>query len=77
MILVSTQNPTETQECIAHALGVPMNKIVCRVKRMGGGFGGKESRNIPISLVRSLFNAQIELYRAFCQRTICNNEKEF
>ena len=54
--LVSTQNPTETQECIAHALGVPMNKIVCRVKRMGGGFGGKESRNIPISLVRSHFN---------------------
>ena len=28
-----------------------MNKVVCRVKRMGGGFGGKESRNIPISLV--------------------------
>jgi xanthine dehydrogenase molybdopterin-binding subunit B len=50
-ILVSTQNPTETQECVAHALGVPMNKIVCRVKRMGGGFGGKESRNIPFSLV--------------------------
>ena len=50
--LVSTQNPTETQECVAHALGVPMNKIVCRVKRMGGGFGGKESRNIGLSLVR-------------------------
>ena len=51
MPIVSTQNPTETQECVAHALGVPMNKVVCRVKRMGGGFGGKESRNIPISLV--------------------------
>ena len=48
---VSTQNPTETQEVVAHALGIPMNKVVCRVKRMGGGFGGKESRNIPISLV--------------------------
>ena len=39
-----------------------MNKIVCRVKRMGGGFGGKESRNIPISLVRSHYNTQIELF---------------
>ena len=51
LLSVSTQNPTETQECVAHALGVPMNKVVCRVKRMGGGFGGKESRNIPISMV--------------------------
>ena len=51
MPTVSTQNPTETQECVAHALGVPMNKVVCRVKRMGGGFGGKESRNVGISMV--------------------------
>ena len=66
---VSTQNPTETQEVVAHALGIPMNKVVCRVKRMGGGFGGKESRNIPISLVIMvvwiallLFISQIEIY---------------
>ena len=29
---------------IACALGVPANRIQCRVKRLGGGFGGKETR---------------------------------
>ncbi len=29
---------------VANALGIPANRIVVRVKRMGGGFGGKESR---------------------------------
>ncbi|KAG8443857.1 hypothetical protein GDO86_009156 [Hymenochirus boettgeri] len=33
----------------AKALGVSANKIVVRVKRMGGGFGGKESRSTIIS----------------------------
>ena len=58
-LFVSTQNPTETQEVVAHALGIPMNKVVCRVKRMGGGFGGKESRNIPISLVVAIAAAKV------------------
>ncbi|CAG8493602.1 9022_t:CDS:10, partial [Racocetra fulgida] len=46
----STQNPTETQLEVASALGIDANKIVCRVKRLGGGFGGKETRSIPLSL---------------------------
>jgi xanthine dehydrogenase/oxidase len=29
---------------VAHVLGVPLHKVTCRVKRLGGGFGGKESR---------------------------------
>ncbi|CAH1406870.1 unnamed protein product [Nezara viridula] len=40
----STQNPTEIQHLVGHTLGIPSNRIVCKVKRMGGGFGGKESR---------------------------------
>lgn len=44
-LFVSTQNPTKTQMLVAKALGVPANRIVVRTKRMGGGFGGKETRN--------------------------------
>jgi len=48
-IWASTQNPTATQVTIASVLGIQANKVVVRVKRMGGGFGGKESRSVPIS----------------------------
>lgn len=40
----SSQNPTETQMVVAELLGIPANKVVCEVKRMGGGFGGKETQ---------------------------------
>ncbi|CAG8500087.1 2263_t:CDS:10 [Ambispora leptoticha] len=45
----STQNPTETQIVLASVLGIRANKVVCRVKRLGGGFGGKETRSIPLT----------------------------
>uniref|UniRef100_A0A8C2DWI3 xanthine dehydrogenase n=1 Tax=Cyprinus carpio TaxID=7962 RepID=A0A8C2DWI3_CYPCA len=44
-LFVSTQAASKTQALVAKALGVPANRVVCRVKRMGGGFGGKESRS--------------------------------
>jgi len=40
----SSQHSTETQHVVSHALGVPMHMVSCMVKRMGGGFGGKESQ---------------------------------
>jgi len=40
----STQNPTEVQHAGATILGLQANQIVCITKRMGGGFGGKESQ---------------------------------
>uniref|UniRef100_H2YV29 Xanthine dehydrogenase/oxidase n=1 Tax=Ciona savignyi TaxID=51511 RepID=H2YV29_CIOSA len=43
-IFAVTQNPTEMQDWVAEVLGVDRNKIVVRVKRIGGGFGGKETR---------------------------------
>lgn len=49
-IFSSTQNPTDTQRLVAHCLNVPMNRIVTKVKRIGGGFGGKESRTIPFAM---------------------------
>jgi len=46
----STQNPTKTSNFVAAAIGVPKNKVVCKVKRMGGAFGGKETRSVFVSM---------------------------
>ena len=43
-IFTSTQHPTEVQHMVAHALGVPAHAVVVNVRRMGGGFGGKETQ---------------------------------
>jgi xanthine dehydrogenase large subunit len=40
----STQHPSETQAIIAEVLGVGKNEIVVETRRMGGGFGGKETQ---------------------------------
>ena len=40
----STQHPSEAQHMVAHVLGVPSNAVTVNVRRMGGGFGGKESQ---------------------------------
>lgn len=40
----STQHPTEVQHGVAHVLGIPFNAVTVEVRRMGGGFGGKESQ---------------------------------
>jgi len=44
IVYCSTQNPTEVQKLVAEVLGVSMNKIVVDMRRMGGGFGGKETQ---------------------------------
>ncbi|XP_035533646.1 xanthine dehydrogenase/oxidase isoform X1 [Morone saxatilis] len=50
-VFASTQSASKTQSLVAKALGVPANRVVVRVKRMGGGFGGKESRTTVLSTV--------------------------
>ncbi len=40
----STQHPTEIQHNVAEAIGKPMHAVRVEVRRMGGGFGGKESQ---------------------------------
>ncbi|KAH7366980.1 xanthine dehydrogenase, partial [Plectosphaerella cucumerina] len=53
-IFSSTQNPNETQVFAARVCGVQANKINVRVKRLGGGFGGKETRSIQLSSILAL-----------------------
>ncbi|RPA90391.1 molybdenum cofactor-binding domain-containing protein [Choiromyces venosus 120613-1] len=47
----STQNIMETQEFVSQVTGVPSSRIVAKVKRMGGGFGGKESRSMQLACI--------------------------
>jgi xanthine dehydrogenase large subunit len=46
----SSQHPTEIQHKVAEALGLPMNAVRCEVRRMGGGFGGKESQGNALAV---------------------------
>ena len=50
----SSQHPTEVQHVIAHALGLSNKDVVCTVRRMGGGFGGKESQAAPFAAYAAL-----------------------
>ena len=49
-ILSSTQHPTEIQHKVAHALHLPMSSVRVEVRRMGGGFGGKESQGNALAI---------------------------
>ena len=50
----STQHPTETQHVVAKACGIPFSDVVCVAKRLGGGFGGKETQASPFAAYAAL-----------------------
>lgn len=54
-ILTSTQNPTEAQKLAASVLGIGMQQVNVETRRMGGGFGGKETHGSPWSCLAALF----------------------
>ena len=47
----SSQHPSEIQHKVARVLGAPNHAVTVEVRRMGGGFGGKESQgNLPAAV---------------------------
>jgi xanthine dehydrogenase large subunit len=50
----STQHPTEVQAVVGHALGLSANRVVVQCRRMGGGFGGKESQAALIAAAAAI-----------------------
>lgn len=50
IVLSSTQHPTEIQHKVAEALGLPMHGVRVETRRMGGGFGGKESQGNALAV---------------------------
>ncbi len=54
VVYSSTQHPTEIQHKVAHALHLPMHAVRVEVRRMGGGFGGKESQGNALAIACAL-----------------------
>lgn len=50
----STQHPSEVQAKVAEVLGIPSHRVVVEVKRMGGGFGGKETQGAIFASLAAL-----------------------
>src|SRR5690606_29990237 len=61
----STQHPSEVQHMVGHALGVPSNAVNVVVRRMGGGFGGKETQGNLFAAVAAIaakkFNRAVKI----------------
>jgi xanthine dehydrogenase large subunit len=50
----STQHPSEVQHMVAHALGVASHAVTVEVRRMGGGFGGKETQSNQFAAIAAI-----------------------
>jgi len=54
LVLCSTQHPSEMQHLVAQALDWSSNQIQVQCRRMGGGFGGKESQSAPFACIAAV-----------------------
>ncbi len=50
----SSQHPAEVQKLVAEVLALPFHKVHAEVRRMGGGFGGKETHAAPLACAAAL-----------------------
>lgn len=54
LVYSSTQHPSEVQHMVGHVLNIPSHAITVNVRRMGGGFGGKETQSNLFAAVAAL-----------------------
>jgi xanthine dehydrogenase large subunit len=54
LVYSSTQHPSEVQHIVARVLGIPDSFVTCQVRRMGGGFGGKETQATQWAVIAAL-----------------------
>ncbi|XP_077870005.1 xanthine dehydrogenase/oxidase-like [Saccoglossus kowalevskii] len=50
IIIVSSQDLSSTQRRVAAALSIPANKVTCKIRRVGGAFGGKITRPVHFAM---------------------------
>ncbi|WP_435870081.1 xanthine dehydrogenase molybdopterin binding subunit [Eleftheria terrae] len=55
----STQHPSEMQLLVAHALGLSSHHVLVECRRMGGGFGGKESQSAVFACIAAVAAARL------------------
>ena len=53
-VFSSTQHPSETQQIIAKMLNQKSNTIIVETRRIGGGFGGKETQSFIFAAICTL-----------------------
>jgi xanthine dehydrogenase large subunit len=53
-VYASSQHPTEVQLMVAQVLGIDMHAVTVNVRRMGGGFGGKETQGNLYAVIAAL-----------------------
>lgn len=56
----STQHPSEMQHVVAQALGLASHAVQVECRRMGGGFGGKESQSALFACVAAVAAAKLQ-----------------
>ncbi|SDN13745.1 xanthine dehydrogenase molybdopterin binding subunit [Vreelandella arcis] len=54
IVHTSNQHPSETQKLVAEVLGIPFHAVTVEVRRMGGGFGGKETQASPWACIAAI-----------------------
>ncbi len=54
LVCSSTQHPAEVQRLVAQALGLADGAVTVEVRRMGGGFGGKETQAAQWAVIAAL-----------------------
>lgn len=61
LVHCSTQHPSEMQHHVATALGLPSNTVRVECRRMGGGFGGKESQSAQFACIAAVAAQRLNL----------------
>lgn len=64
-VFSATQQPSELQRSVSQLLGIGSNRVVVRAKRLGGGFGGKDTRSplvaLPVALAAHRLRRPVRL----------------
>lgn len=54
IVYTSNQHPSETQKLVAEVLGTSFHAVTVENRRMGGGFGGKETQASPWACIAAI-----------------------